>query len=210
MRTAIYARVSTTDQNCEMQLQELREYCERRGWPVAGEYVDSGVSGTKRSRPELDRMMQDARKHLVDCVIVWKLDRFGRSVMHLSEALASLRSWGVRFICMTQSIYTDQANPTTNLLLHMLSAIAEFEREMIRERVNAGLKSYRDAYSAGQVGKKRCSKSGRNLPVGRQRRIFSHEKAQELRQQGKSIREIAKLLGIGKGTAARVFACPTN
>jgi putative DNA-invertase from lambdoid prophage Rac len=211
MRCAIYARVSTTDQNCDMQLREIREYCDRRGWSVAGEYVDTGVSGSKRSRPELDRMMKDAQQHRVDCVIVWKLDRFGRSVLHLNEALGSLRSWGVRFICITQSIDTDQSNPTSNLLLNMLAAIAEFEREMIRERVNAGLKSYRDAYAAGQIGKKRCSRSGKNLPVGRQRRIFSREKAHELREQGKSIREIARLLGIGKGTAARVFAdCPTN
>lgn len=210
MKVAIYARVSTSDQNCELQLRELREYCQRRGWDVAGEYIDAGVSGSKRSRPELDRMMRDAQKHVVDCVIVWKLDRFGRSVLHLNEAISNLRSWGVRFICVTQNIDTDQSNPTSNLLLQILAAIAEFEREMIRERVNAGLQSYRAAYASGKVGKKRCSRSGRNLPVGRQRRIFDRDKALELREAGKSIREIAKLVGVGAGTIARLLDCSTN
>ena len=79
MRVALYARVSTTDQNCEMQLRELREYCERRGWEIAGEYVDTGWSGAKASRPQLDRLMKDGCQHRFDAVLVWKLDRFGRS-----------------------------------------------------------------------------------------------------------------------------------
>lgn len=207
MKCAIYARVSTTDQNCELQLAELRDYCSRRGWEIAGEYIDAGVSGAKRSRPELDRLMKDAQKHLVECIIVWKLDRFGRSVLHLNEAINSLRSWGVRFICVTQNIDTDQANPTSNLLLQILAAIAEFEREMIRERVNAGLKSYRDAYAAGKVGKKRCSRSGKNLAPHRPRRIFDRTKALDLRAAGKSLREISKQLGVGLGTIARLVEC---
>src|ERR1041385_1434476 len=98
MKAAIYARVSTQDQNCEMQLRELREYIERRGWENAGEYVDSGWSGIKKSRPALDRLMVDASQHRFDIVLVWKLDRFGRSVLNLIEGLNTLASAGVRFI----------------------------------------------------------------------------------------------------------------
>jgi hypothetical protein len=95
--TAIYARVSTTDQNCESQLKELREFVQRRGWEIAGEYVDTGFSGAKASRPALDRLMSDAAKHKFDCVAVYKIDRFGRSVLHLNQQLATLGSYGVRF-----------------------------------------------------------------------------------------------------------------
>ena len=141
MKAAIYARVSTIDQTCEMQLRELREYCSRRGWLVFADYVDTGWSGTKASRPELDRLMRHAVEHQFDCVVVWKLDRFGRSVLNLVESLNKLASAGVRFIATTQSIDTDESNPTSKLLLYILAAVAEFEREMIRERVMAGLKS---------------------------------------------------------------------
>ena len=109
MNAAIYARVSTVDQKCEMQLRELREYCSRRGWQVFGEYVDTGWSGTKASRPELDRLMRHAATHEFDCVVVWKLDRFGRSVLNLVESLNRLASAGVRFIATTQSIDTDES-----------------------------------------------------------------------------------------------------
>lgn len=183
-RVAIYARVSTTDQNCELQLSELREYIQRRGWELAGEYVDTGVSGTKASRPQLDRLMSDARAHRFDCIVVWKLDRFGRSVVHLSEALGNLRSWGVRFIAVTQSIDTDQANPTSNLLLNILAAIAEFEREMIVERVKAGVKE--------------AKRKGKHC--GRPKKVFARGRAEELRRQGKSWTAIAQELGVPVST----------
>ena len=98
---ALYARVSTTDQNCEMQLRELREYIAPRDWKNGGEYVDTGFSGAKASRPALDRLMADAAKRKFDCVVVWKLDRFGRSVLNLSQQLAALTSFGVRFVATT-------------------------------------------------------------------------------------------------------------
>ena len=112
MRCALYARVSTTDQNCEMQLRELREYIARREWKIAGEYVDTGFSGAKASRPALDRLMADAAERKFDCVVVWKLDRFGRSVLNLSQQIAALTSYGIRFIATTQGLDTDQSNPT--------------------------------------------------------------------------------------------------
>src|SRR5262245_58888155 len=98
MKIALYARVSTSDQSCEMQLRELREYCARRSWEIAGEYVDTGWSGATKGRPELDRLMTDARARRIDGVAVWKLDRFGRSVSHLVESVETLRSAGLRFI----------------------------------------------------------------------------------------------------------------
>ena len=111
MRCALYARVSTTDQNCEMQLRELREYIARRDWKIAGEYVDTGFSGAKASRPALDRLMADAAKRKFDSVAVWKIDRFGRSVLHLNQQLAALTSHGVRFIATSQSLDTDEKTP---------------------------------------------------------------------------------------------------
>jgi DNA invertase Pin-like site-specific DNA recombinase len=92
MRAAVYARVSTTDQNCEMQLKELREYCQRRRWEIVGEYVDLGWSGARTSRPQFDRIMRDASLHKFDCVIVWKLDRWGRSVSHCLDSLEQLHA----------------------------------------------------------------------------------------------------------------------
>lgn len=206
MRSAIYARVSTVDQHCEMQLGELREYCQRRGWTISGEYVDTGWSGAKASRPELDRVLKDASVHKFDVILVWKLDRFGRSVQNISEQLARLNSWGIRFIATSQSLDTDQANPTSRLLLHILASVAEFEREMIRERVSAGVKVYRDAYRDGKIGKARHSLSGKNLPPGRPRSVFDRQRALELRAKGMSLRTVAKRFGIGVATAHRLIA----
>ena len=186
MRCAIYARVSTTDQNCEMQLRELREYISRRGWKNGGEYVDTGFSGAKASRPALDKLMADAAKRKFDCVVVWKLDRFGRSVLNLSQQLAALTSFGVRFVATTQGLDTDQSNPTASLLLHILSAVAEFERSMIRERTLSGI------HAAQNAGKH----------VGRPKRVFRRDEVARLRdQEGLSWRAIGKQLGIPAMTA---------
>jgi DNA invertase Pin-like site-specific DNA recombinase len=190
MNAAIYARVSTVDQNCDMQLRELREYIERRGWNAAGEYVDRGWSGAKASRPEFDRLLADAKLHRFDAVLVWKLDRFGRSVLNLVESLEVLKSAGVRFIATTQNIDTDESNPTSKLILWILAAVAEFEREMIRERVKAGL-------NAAKKRGKHC---------GRPKRVFNRDEVAKLRAQGLKIREIATKLDIGVGTVARALA----
>jgi DNA invertase Pin-like site-specific DNA recombinase len=188
MRCAIYARVSTTDQNCEMQLRELREWVSRRGadWKVTKEYVDSGFSGTKSSRPALDALMADAAKRRFDCVCVYKLDRFGRSVLNLSQQLAALTSYGVRFIAVTQGLDTDQSNPTATLLLHILSAVAEFERQIIKERTLCGIQAAR---AAGKI-------------IGRPKRIFRRGEVVRLRdEEGLSWRAIGKQLGIPVMTA---------
>lgn len=189
MRCAIYARVSTIDQHCEMQLRELREYCGRRGWTIAGEYVDTGWSGAKASRPELDHVMQDAAEHRFDAVCVWKLDRFGRSVLNLSEQLGQLNSWGIRFIATSQSLDTDQTNPTSRLLLHILAAVAEFEREMIRERVKAGM----------------AAAQHKGVRIGRPNVSLDQKRARKLHRAGFSQRAIAAQLGVGRGTVERLL-----
>lgn len=190
MTCAVYARVSTTDQNCDMQLRELREYIKRRGWELASEYVDTGWSGAKKSRPALDKLMADAAQHRFDCVLVWKVDRFGRSVANLVDSLQQLATWGVRFISTSQSIDTDQANPTSKLMMHILAAVAEFEREMIRERVKAGMQAAK----------------ARGVKVGRRCVVFDRRRALDLHKKGQSRRQIARKLGVGLGTIHRLIS----
>jgi len=126
-----------------MQLVELRDYVLRHGWEIAGEYVDTGWSGAKASRPEFDRLMQDAAQRKFDAILCWKLDRFRRSLLHCKTAIEKLRAHGIRFIATSQGIDTEESNPASRFLLHILMAAAEFERELIRERSLAGLKRYR-------------------------------------------------------------------
>jgi DNA invertase Pin-like site-specific DNA recombinase len=104
---------------------ELREYVARRGWQIAGEYVDNGFSGSKASRPALDQLMADATLRKFDVIVVWKLDRFGRSVLNLSQHLATLTGYGTRFIAVTQGLDTDQSNSTSRLMLHILASVAD-------------------------------------------------------------------------------------
>src|SRR5712692_2118997 len=111
MKTAIYARVSTTNgQDPEMQLRELRDYCQRRGWEVAREYVDVGISGAKEKRPELDKLLADAHRRRFDAVVVWRFDRFARSVSHLLRALETFRALGVEFVSLSE--HFDTSTPT--------------------------------------------------------------------------------------------------
>jgi DNA invertase Pin-like site-specific DNA recombinase len=186
MRCSLYCRVSTTDQNCEMQLRELREYISRRGWKNGGEYIDTGFCGAKASRPALDRLMADAAQRKFDCIVVYKIDRFGRSVLHLNQQLAALTSYGVRFIATSQSLDTDEKNPTSRLLLQILASVAEFEREMIRERTLSGIQAAR---AAGKI-------------IGRPKRIFRRGEVVRLRDEvGLSWRAIGKQLDIPAMTA---------
>ena len=136
MRAAIYARVSTFDQEPENQLQELRRYVEARGW-TGVEFVDRGVSGAKDKRPALDALLKDAKRRRFDVVICWRLDRLGRNLRHLVTMLEDLQHVGVAFVSLGEGI--DCTTPAGKLQLHILAALAEFERERIRERVLAGL-----------------------------------------------------------------------
>lgn len=189
MKVAIYARVSTTDQTCETQTRELREYAARRGWEIAGEYVDTGWSGSKKSRPELDRLMADARLHRFDAVLTWKLDRFGRSVANLVDSIKTLQSQGVSFLATTQGIDTSDTSPTANLILWILAAVAEFERSMIQERVKAGM----------------LTAKRKGVHCGRHLKIFDRERARALQRAGSSVREIGRALSVGKSTVHRLL-----
>jgi DNA invertase Pin-like site-specific DNA recombinase len=142
-RVALYARISTAQhhQDPEVQLRELRAYLVQRDLASAGEYVDAGISGTRASRPALDRLMRDARAHLFDVVLVWKFDRFARSAIHLARALEEFKGLGIAFVSYTEQV--DTATPAGKLVFTILGAVAEMERELIVERIRAGLRNAR-------------------------------------------------------------------
>jgi DNA invertase Pin-like site-specific DNA recombinase len=190
MKAAIYARISTTNhgQDVSMQTRELRDYCERRGFEIVGEYTDVGISGSKDSRPELNRLMADAKQRRFDAVCVWKLDRFGRSLRHLVNALADLESLGVSFISIKDNL--DLSTPSGRLMFQIIGAMAEFERALIQERVKAGL---RNARAKGKT-------------LGRPRRVVDAVKISSLRSQGRSVREIAKELGYSRSLVHKTLA----
>ena len=187
MRTAIYAPVSTLNhgQDAGMQTSELREYCERRGWTISGEYVDNGISGTKDKRPELDRLMVDAHRRRFDAVIVWKFDRFARSVSHLLRALETFNALGVGFVSLSESL--DTSTPAGKMVFTVLGAVAELERSLIAERVKAGL---RNARAKGKT-------------LGRPRAIVDAAQVAALREAGLSWAKIAEQLNVGEGTVYR-------
>ncbi len=181
--------MSTSDQTCAQQLQELRSYALARGWVVQGEYVDEAVSGKRDSRPALDRLMKAARRRSLDAVACWKLDRWGRSMPHFVQSVRELDSLGVRFAVITQGIDTDQSNPTSRLMLNMLAAFAELERELIVERTMAGLARAR---AAGKRG-------------GRPRKVVNRSKVQALAANGDSLATIAKAVGVSKSSVHRIL-----
>ncbi len=205
MKAAIYARVSTEDQRCDLQLTELRGYCQRSNWEIL-EYTEkaSGKAGSKR--PELQRLLADARMRRFDVVLVWKLDRFGRSLRDLVGNIQTLDSAGVRFIALTQNIDTDNKSPMGKFLLHIFGAFAEFEHSLIVERVTAGVMEYKRAYDSGEIGKTRNSRSGKNLPPHRPAKIFRRDQAVKLRKAGKSWRAIEKILGVPQATIRRAVS----
>ena len=141
MRAAIYARVSTKDQSCNMQMRELRAYCAARGLTIIREYIDVGQSGAKDSRPELNELMAAARKRKLDSILVWRFDRFARSTKHLLLALEEFRSLGVQFISYQENI--DTSSPLGQALFTIVSAVAQLERDLIRERINGGIRNAR-------------------------------------------------------------------
>ena len=204
LRAAIYVRVSTSDQNCELQIRDLHDYATQHEWVVVGVYEDV-TSGVKAHRPALTAQMNDARAGEFDCLLVWKLDRFGRSLVDCLNRIRDLETDGVRFIAITQGLDTDERNPVSRLLLHVLGAAAEFERSLILERSQAGQRRYRDAFQRGEVGRTVHSRSGRDLPPHRPRRIFDREAVICLHRQGLSMRQIARQLDLGVGTVSRTL-----
>jgi len=190
MKTALYARVSTSDkgQDPEMQLRELREYCERRGWTISAEYVDVGVSGAKDSRPQLNKLMADAKQRRFDTVLCWKLDRFGRSLKHLVSALGEFEALGVAFVSLRDSF--DLTTPAGRLMFNMVASFAEFERDLIRERVKAGI----------------ANRRAKGFRVGRKPVSIDAAKLQTLRSEGRTIREIATSLGCSRSLVHKTLS----
>ena len=185
-RAAVYARVSTHNgQNPEMQLEEVRQYCGRREWTIVREYVEKGVCGAKERRPSLDQLLTDCRKRAVDCVVVYRYDRFARSLRQLVNALEDFRALGIDFISLHEGV--DTSTPNGRLVFGIFASIAEFERELIRDRVRSGLAL------AKSHGKR----------LGRPRVVVDGMKVAGLRREGRSWMGICQALGISKGTAQR-------
>lgn len=141
MRLATYARVSTKDQSCELQLRDLRTYCVARGFEAVHEYINVGQSGAKDSRPELSKLMDDARKRQFDAIVVWRFDGFARFTNHLLSALEEFRSLGIQFISYQENI--DTSSLLGQALFTIVSAVNQLERDLIWERVSAGIRSAR-------------------------------------------------------------------
>jgi DNA invertase Pin-like site-specific DNA recombinase len=165
-----------------MQIRDLRAYCAARGFDLVREYVDVGQSGAKDSRPELNKLMDEARKRQFDAIVVWRFDRFARSTKHLLLALEEFRSLGIQFISYQENIDTSSA--LGQALFTIVSAVAQLERDLIRERVTAGIRN------AQANGKK----------LGRPKSGVDRERILELKAQGHSLRQIAANLGVGYGT----------
>jgi DNA invertase Pin-like site-specific DNA recombinase len=188
-RIALYARVSTSEQTPEPQLHALREYAARRGLEIAHEYVDHGISGSRSRRPALDRLVADAHRRRFDAVTCVKLDRLARSVRHLVELAGDFQALGVDLVVLDQAI--DSSTSTGRLLFHVLGSIAEFERDLIRERVTAGMRA----------AKRRGSRIGRPRALRGER-----DRVEQLRAEGHSLRAIGRELGVAPATVAAELA----
>jgi DNA invertase Pin-like site-specific DNA recombinase len=190
-RAVLYSRVSTLNgQDPEMQSREIREYCQRRGWPLVDEYVDRGISGAKERRPQLDRLIADAHKRKFEVVVVWKFDRFARSVSHLLRALETFRALGIEFVSLSEQV--DTSTPTGKMIFTVLGAVAELERSLIAERVRAGLRHAR------AKGKR----------LGRPTKYVDPAQVAALRTRGVTWHRIGKQLGVSPAKA--YLACKAS
>ena len=189
MKAAIYARVSTSNngQDPTMQTRELREYCERRGWSVAGEFIDAGVSGSKESRPALNRLLADAKRRKFDAVLVYRYDRFARSLRHLVNALAEFDALGIHFVSLHEGV--DTSTPNGRLVFGIFASIAEFERELIRGCVRSGL----------------AAAKARGKRLGRPTVSVDTVRIAALRSSGASWRDIGTQMGMCRETLRRAF-----
>lgn len=190
IRAALYARISTLNhgQDPEVQLRELRDYCQRRGFTITHECVDKGISGSRERRPALDNLLALCRKRQVDAVVVYRYDRFARSLRQLVNALEEFRALGIEFISLHEGVDTSTANG--RLVFGIFASIAEFERELIRDRVRSGL----------------AAAKAKGKHVGRPKVAVDGARIAFLRVQGRSWSEITRETGISKGTAQRALA----
>jgi DNA invertase Pin-like site-specific DNA recombinase len=187
MRAAIYARVSTSDQSTAMQLSALQDYIERRRWNLAEEFIDDGISRSRERRPALDRLMIGAKRRAFDALVGFRFDRFARSVFHLARALDEFRALGIESVSLHEAV--DTSTPMGRAMFHIAGAFAELEREIIRERVKAGLAN------AKRRGRK----------VGRPRAAVNVHEVFQRASQGLSGREIAKVVCVSEATVRRIL-----
>jgi DNA invertase Pin-like site-specific DNA recombinase len=188
MRVALYGRVSTAEQNAAMQIEELRAYCHRRQWEIVEEFIDSGVSGSKESRPALNRLLADAKRRRFDTVLVYRYDRFARSLRQLVNALAEFDALGIHFVSLHEGV--DTSTPNGRLVFGIFASIAEFEQELIRGRVRSGLAAAR----------------ARGTRIGRPNSDVDVAKIAQLHSSGASWREIERTVGVSARTARRSLA----
>jgi DNA invertase Pin-like site-specific DNA recombinase len=185
MRVAIYSRVSTHEQTTAGQLDELRAYCARRQWDITDEYTDEGVSGSKESRPRLNRLLADAKRRKFDTVLVYRYDRFARSLRQLVNALCEFDALGIHFVSLHEGV--DTSTPNGRLVFGIFASIAEFERELIRSRVRSGIAAAR----------------ARGKRIGRPRVDATDSEITALLGQGHTMMAIGEKLGISAATVCR-------
>lgn len=193
LRAALYLRVSTDRQTTENQRRDLEKLCELRGWPVVKVYEDQGISGSKgrEGRPGLDALLSDARRRRFDIAVFWSVDRLGRSTRQVTDSMGSLKECGVAQFYMKESM--DTSTPHGRAMLEMAAVFASLERDIIRERVNAGLARAKES----------GTKSGN--PIGRPKTDASKEKRiRKLLGQGIGKVKIAGMVGVGTGTVQRI------
>lgn len=185
MRVAIYSRVSTADQKIEMQSDELKAYCLRRGWEIVGDFIDSGVSGAKESRPALNRLLAESKLRMFDVVLVYRYDRFARSLRQLVNTLSDFDALGISFVSLHENV--DTTTPNGRLVFGIFASIAEFERELIRDRIRSGIRAAK----------------ARGIRFGRPRVDVNPAKVKAMRAAGKSWAQVCRATGLSKGTAFR-------
>ena len=190
MRVAIYGRVSTAEQSTVMQVEELRAFCVRRGWDVVEEFTDTGVSGSREFRPALNRLLADARRRRFDTVLVYRYDRFARSLRQLVNALAEFDALGIHFVSLHEGV--DTSTPNGRLVFGIFASIAEFERELIRGRVRSGI----------------AAAKARGTRLGRPTVMVDSARIGVLRAEGRSWRAIGRELGVSERSLVR--ACGKN
>src|SRR5260370_5567628 len=191
-RVALYARVSTTNhhQDVQVELRDLKTYVKLHGWSVAAEYVDH-ISSAKKNRPQLERMMADAKKNKFDIVACWKFDRVARSAIELVYVLDQLKKLKINFVSMTESV--DTTTPMGGFVVTVLGAVGKMERSMISERVKAGLRN----------AKAKGTQLGHPSPTPITKRLI--ERVRELNKEGQSLRAIAKQVKVSHVTVARLL-----
>lgn len=192
LRVARYLRVSRVDQNPALQDDETADVIARRGWKLTDTYTDHGISGSREKRPELDRLLRDARRGRFNLVCVWKADRLFRSLRAMVNTLDEWSALGIGFVSATEAF--DTTTPQGKLLMHLTSAFAEFERNLIIERTKAGI----------------AAAKRRNVHCGRPKLRLDDEHLRELRAEGMSIKKIAQTLGIGPSTVQRRLVVAAN